>query len=206
MNEGDPQPGSLGIRERRSWQTWQLLVGAIVASLLGMFVGYLGGGGSSGKASAATGGHGYHLPPPTGATATTDTTAPATASDGSATTVTTVAGADATTATTAPTGPAIVLVPRTQAQGNWTSPQFTVSGGTWNIGWAFRCTPAPSAGVAFAVFAVPIGQSPSSPAVSETQGSGQGVTPQTTAGAQVIEVQAPPNCQWVVKVTGYGTP
>ncbi|MHB8681846.1 MAG: hypothetical protein ACYDA2_07110 [Acidimicrobiales bacterium] len=107
----------------------------------------------------------------------------------------------------AATGPAIVLIPRTEARGGpWTSPQFTIDGGTWNIGWAYQCTPAPNAGVAFSVAVVPVGQSPGAPAVSETAPSGQGVTPESSTGAQVIEVQAPAGCLWAVKVTGSGTP
>jgi hypothetical protein len=96
-----------------------------------------------------------------------------------------------------------VLVGPFQSHGNWTSPQFTIGGGTWNIGWAFQCTPAPVAGPAFQVFVVADGASPTgTPAVSETGGSGQSVTAQSTSGSQQLVVQAGANCEWAVKVTG----
>jgi hypothetical protein len=100
-----------------------------------------------------------------------------------------------------------VLVPRYQAQGNWTSQTFTITGGQWNIGWAYQCTPPPASGPAFEVLTVSTA-SPSSPvtSVTETGASGQGVTPQTTSGSQQIQVQAPAGCTWVVQVTGIGTP
>jgi hypothetical protein len=39
--------------------------------------------------------------------------------------------------------------------------------------------------------------------VTENGASGQQVTPVTSAGNQVLIVQAPANCEWVVKVTGH---
>src|ERR1700704_1352947 len=48
---GEPswrQSGALGIRERRSWATWQLVVAAGLAWVLGMMVGYSGKKPSSG--------------------------------------------------------------------------------------------------------------------------------------------------------------
>jgi hypothetical protein len=91
----------------------------------------------------------------------------------------------------------------TQMQGNWTSPTFTTTAAGWNIGWAFRCVPAPAGGPSFQVFVTPAGSSPSgTPAISETGPSGQSVTSQSSLGAQMLVVQAPATCTWAVKVTG----
>jgi hypothetical protein len=98
-----------------------------------------------------------------------------------------------------------VLLAPMQSSGNATTAPFTVGGGTWNIGWAFQCTPAPASGPAFAIFVVPSGGSAgATPAVSQSGASGQSVTPQTTAGTQTLQIQAPAGCRWIVKVTGYG--
>ena len=197
-----PAPGELGIKERRAWKTWQLLVTTGFALVLGMFLGY--GNGSSTSANQGSQKSGHALPPPsasgTGSSGATATTVPAT--------TTTVAGSTGSTAppTAAGSGTATILVPRFQSQGNWTSPTFTIASGTWNIGWAFQCTPAPASGPGLQVFVVDPGAAPSgTAAVSETVASGQGVTPLTTTGAQQIVVQAPTGCIWVVKVTGIGS-
>ena len=44
--------------------------------------------------------------------------------------------------------------------GNWTSPSFNIAGGTWNIGWAFQCAPAPTGGPSFQIFVVNTGAPP----------------------------------------------
>lgn len=204
-----PARGELGIKERRSWRTWQLVVAGVVALVIGMVLGSTGNGSAS--SPQATGG--YKLPPPAGtsgsssstsvtsagssATSSTTTTSPA----GSSTSTTTSAGA--TSATTTPTGPVVVLLGPTQSKGTWTSHPFTVGGGTWNIGWDFQCTPAPASGPSFQVFVFPSGGTPgATPAVNESGGSAQSVTPQKTAGSLELKVQAPANCIWIVKVTG----
>jgi hypothetical protein len=88
-------------------------------------------------------------------------------------------------------------------QGNWTSPTFTTTAAGWNIGWAFRCSPAPASGPSFQVFVTAAGSSPTgTPAISETGASGQSVTAQSSLGAQTLVVQAPATCTWAVKVTG----
>ena len=95
-----------------------------------------------------------------------------------------------------------VLLPEDQASGNATTASFTVGGGTWNIGWAYQCTP-PASGPAFEVFVVPANGTPgSTPAVTGTAASGQSVTPQTSTGSQKLVIEAPSGCRWVVKVTG----
>jgi hypothetical protein len=96
-----------------------------------------------------------------------------------------------------------LLLGPTQSQGNWTSPAFTITAPSWNIGWAFQCSPAPTAGTSFQVFVTPAGASPgSAAAISETGGSGQAVTAQSSLGKQTLVVEAPANCAWAVKVTG----
>jgi len=96
-----------------------------------------------------------------------------------------------------------VLLPPTQSKGNWTSSPFTVGGGTWNIGWAYQCAPAPASGPAFQIYVTAPGASASgTPAVSQTGASGQQVTAQSAAGTDVLQVQAPSSCLWKVQVTG----
>ncbi|MGD0882129.1 MAG: hypothetical protein ABSB09_11235 [Acidimicrobiales bacterium] len=209
-----PAPGSLKLVGRRSWKTWQLVIAVLAAALFGMWF-----NGNTGSTTSAATGPVYKLPAAsTGASTTTTTLA-----SGSTTTTTTASGSTTTTTapgsttTTLPGGattttvpvvlpPASVLVPATQLTGNWTSPSFTIDGGTWNIGWAFACSPVPATTPTFAVFVVPTGGSPgATPAVTSSVASGQSVTPQTSPGSQQIEVQAPAGCRWVVKVTGSGT-
>lgn len=200
-----PAPGELHIKERRTWRTWQLLVVAILAALVGMGLNYHTGGGS--PSSSAT--PAYVIPKSTGSTTTS-----AASSGGGSTTTSTASGsttstggaATSSTTTSAPAaaaGPARDLLGPTQLQGNWTSPSFTTTAAGWNIGWAFRCAPAPAAGASFQVFVTPAGSGPSgTPAISETGPSGQAVTSQSSLGAQTLVVQAPASCTWVVKVTG----
>ena len=212
-----PEEGELKIKERRSWKTWQLLLAVVLAAGLGMWFNSLGGS-SSGNAATSGSGSGTYKLPPDGATATTAPAGAAAAGHGStattaagSTSTTTAAGTTATTAaggstaTTAPAavGPATVLVPETTQTGNWTSPAFTIAGGTWNIGWAFQCAPAPTGGPSFQIFVVNSGAAPgSTPAVTSTAASGQSVSPETTAGSQQVIVQTTAACRWAVKVTG----
>jgi len=209
VNDAWPAPGDYQLKQRRSWKTWQLALVALVFLLVGLAWNYKTVGTSSTASTAPA----YHLPPQ-GASGSTTTTSPSfvgssstttTAASGSTTTTTVAAGG--ATSTTAPpsaaAGPARVLMGPTQNTGNWTSPAFTTTAAGWNIGWAFRCTPAPASGPSFAVFVTPVGGTPSgTPAVSETGPSGQSVTTQSTTGAQTLVVQAPAGCEWVVKVTG----
>ncbi len=203
-----PAPGQLHIKGKLTWKTWHMVIAIVVALLVGMGLNYHSVGASSSSGKPA-----YTPPPPGGVTTTT---APASGkSTGSTTTVaggsttTTAAGGSTTTTTSSSTSssaapaPAGVLLGPTQLQGNWTSPSFTTTAAGWNIGWAFRCTPAPASGPSFEVFVTPAGSSPgSTPAITETGPSGQSVTAQSTLGAQTLVVQAPASCTWAVKVTG----
>ena len=197
-----PAPGDLHIKEKRSWKSWQLAVGMLVALLAGMALNAPSSGSSSSSSSSTA--PAYTIPKSTGSTTTTTAAGGATTTAASGgTTTTTAAGGGATTSSTAAAGPARVLLGPTQLQGNWTSPSFTTTVPNWNIGWAFSCTPAPAAGPSFQVYVVPAGSSPSgTPAISETGPSGQSVSAQTTTGAQTLVVQAPAVCTWAVKVTG----
>ena len=227
--EHSPEKGELKIKERRTWKTWQLLSAVLVAAVLGMWI----NGSTGGSATDASGGGSSaegKLPPPSGTTATTaagsatnrgsgsatSTTAAGSTSTTSAsgsTSTTLAGGSSASTATTAATtaapaavGPATVLVPEVQQTGNWTSPAFTIAGGTWNIGWAFQCVPAPTATPTFQIFVVNNGAAPgSAPAVTSSVASGNAVTPLTSAGSQQVIVQTSAACRWAVKVTGSGS-
>ena len=211
LSDGDPMPapGELHIKEKRTWRTWQLLVATLAALLVGMAV----NGTTAGTTTQSTNAPAYKLPASSGSTTTT-TPSSASGSKGSTTTTaaadgstTTTASAGGTTTTSTPSpaaaGPARVLMGPTQLQGNWSSPAFTTTAAGWNIGWAFRCTPAPAAGPSFQVFVTPVGSSPTgTAAISETGPSGQSVTAQSTLGAQMLVVQAPASCTWAIKVTG----
>ena len=209
-----PAPGELGIKQKRSWKTWQLLVGMGITLVVGMGIDAWVGSGQNGTSSSSASSPAYQIPTSSGS-ATTTTSAGTSGSHGSSTTIaaggstTTTQAGGSTTTTTAPTssgaaaGPARVLLGPTQMQGNWTSPAFTTSAAGWNIGWAFRCVPAPATGASFQVFVTPVGASPGgNPAVSGTGANGQSVTSQSSLGAQTLVVQAPATCTWVVKVTG----
>ena len=214
-----PARGELSIKERRTWKTWQFVTGIVAALLVGMAIDYYLAGGE-GSATSSSGAPAYHIPTSTGSNSTTTSTTASGSSSSSTTTsaasgstTTTQAGGSTTTSSspstspsTSPTGaagPARVLMGPTQLQGNWTSPAFTTTAAGWNIGWAFRCVPAPAGGPSFQVFVTSVGSSPSgTPAISETGPSGQSVTTQSTHGAQTLVVQAPATCTWVVKVTG----
>lgn len=209
-----PAPGELGIKQRRAWKTWQLLVGMSAALVLGMGIDYwVGSGQGTANSSAST--PAYQIP--TGSGSVTTTSSAGASGSGGASTTTTAAGGSTTTtqaggtttttsgstSSSAPAGPSRVLMGPTQMSGNWTSPAFTTSAAGWNIGWAFRCVPAPATGASFQVFVTPVGASPGgTPAVSGTGASGQSVTSQSSLGAQTLVVEAPATCTWVVKVTG----
>jgi len=209
-DQGVPDKGDLKIKERRSWRTSQLVLVALLAAVIGMwFNGSTGSAGGSGSAGARSG---YKLPPPTGSSPSTTAAAaagassPTTTAAGGATTSTTAAGAS--TVTTAPVvvAPPTVLIPQTTQSGNWTSPAFTIAGGTWNVGWAFQCVPAPTGGAAFQIFVVTAGGTPgSTAAVSSSDASGNAITPLTSTGSQQLVVQTTAACRWAVKVTGSGS-
>jgi hypothetical protein len=213
-----PAPGELKFKEKRSWRTWQLVVAVIVAAVVGMWINGSTGGGST-TASGSTSGT---LPPSNIGTGSSSASTTTTAAGGSssvstttvaggsssASTTTTVAGGSTSASTSTPVvvGPNTVLIPATQLTGDWTSPNFTIAGGTWNIGWAFQCTPVPATTPTFAVYVVNAGGTvtgTSTPAVTSSAAQGQSVTPQTSTGSQQVVVQAPTGCRWAIKVTGF---
>lgn len=217
-----PEKGDLKIKERRAWKTWQLVAAMVVAAVFGMWF-----NGNAGSRSGTSSGSGstYKLPPASSPATTVPSGASSGASAASSTTTTAAGGATTTTATggtttttaaggaaggstatssTVAAGPATVLIPATQLSGNWTSPAFNIAAGTWNIGWAFQCVPVPSTTPTFQIFVVDNGAAPgSTPAVTSSTGSGNSVTPQTSAGSQQIIVQTSAACRWAVKVTGF---
>ena len=218
-----PEPGELKIKERRTWKTWQLVAAILVAALVGMWFNGSTGSASGPSASSGSGGGSYKLPAAQGTTSagasnsaggTTKTgaagaTTTKTGAAGATTTTTSAAaaaGSSSTTTSSVAVGPATVLIPATQSTGNWTSPAFTIAGGTWNIGWAYQCTPAPAAAPAFQIFAVNSGSAPgASPAVTSAAASGNSITPLTSTGSQQVIVQTSAACRWAVKVTGSGS-
>jgi hypothetical protein len=192
------QAGGLGIKERRSWQTWQLSVAVFMAILLGMAVGHGGGGGSSSANSAGDAKPAFKLPPRPDDGSPTPTTISSPAPP------TTLASASPTTAARGPSGgsasggPDAVLLPRTTGTGAQTLSGFTAAG-PWKLGWAFQCASAPT----FQIMVVPDGGSPpSQPAVDKADASGQGVSGQSTTGKLHLEVRAGPSCRWAVKASG----
>jgi hypothetical protein len=200
-------PGELKIKERVSWSTLQLVLAAAGTLVVGMFLGSCFPTGGSRSATSTGAGTPRPLPAESAPGGTSS------ASSGGAVTGTSVPptqrpttaanGGGSAPATTSAAGPLVVLLGPKQSQGVWTSTPFTVKSGQWNIGWAFRCTPSTAPGDAFQVFVVPTGGSPgSTPAVSQSGGSGQSVTVQSSTGSQELMVRAPGNCIWAVKVTG----
>jgi hypothetical protein len=175
-------PGGLGIRQRRTWATWQLVAACTVACLVGMMVGYSGQkpstASAAGKPIVALGG--------------LDTTA---------TTATT--GAITAPSTTAPTAAApAVLMANTPGRGPSDLPTFA-AGGPWSIGWHFRCVNAP-AGTGTFTLEVVSEAGATSPAVTQTSREAQGISPQSAPGHQHLKITTDPACQWAVKVTGIG--
>ena len=202
---GEPEPGELGIKERRSWHTWQLLVFGVLCLLLGMLITWSGGGTQAPKLSdewrRCASGRGGVLDDGAGRQRVElDDGGPGyVGHDISHSDFYLAGGHHASTAG----APQVLLGPTPQSHGNWTSTPFTVGSGTWSIGWAFQCTPAPASGPSFQVFVVPTGgKAGTAPAVSGTGASGQSVTTQTSAGSQELQVEAPASCIWIVKVTG----
>ena len=208
--DGGVAPGSLRIRQRRAWKTWQLVVAIVVALLVGMGIGNTGGSANPKPVTP-----GYKPPPPAGAAASaTTTTTPATSpttATGAATGAATGTTGNTGAATTAPpttaappaTATAEVLLPEKDAQGAWTSPPFTVGAAGWSIGWGYRCSGSATGSPLFEVFVVPTGSSPgASAAISETAASGTAVSTQSTTGSVELEVRAAASCAWAVKATG----
>jgi hypothetical protein len=194
------QPGGLGIRDRRSWATWQVAVASLVALVAGMMVGY------SGKKPSTVAGAGRAI---VSLGAATGASAVAGGQPGPGAATETTITATATTATASLPGDAAgnaagaLLVPNTRGAGGAELPAFS-AGGPWKIGWHFRCLGASDGPGPFTIDVVPDqGSSPGpSPAVTESGREAQGVTPQTATGHYHLKITADPACQWAAKVTG----
>ena len=162
---GQPEPdgpmparGELGLKDRRSWKSWQLALAMLAALLIGFALNYKTVGASSGNQKA------YTLPP-AASTTTTSTTLAGSTTGGSTATTTTVGGGPTTatvaggsTTTTVATGPAQVLLAAYQAQGNfWTSTPFTTTVSRWMIKLGLIAALLCHSGPAFQVFVTPVG-------------------------------------------------
>ena len=185
------EPGSLGIRQPRSWATWHLAAVALVALVVGMAVGYSGKKTSSSTADAP-----LFKPGP----------APTATAGGNGATTSTATSPTTTTTTAAPAAapaPTAVLMANTQSHGSADLPAFTAAG-PWNVGWHFRCFGTPTGSGTFTVTVVtdPSGDTGPTPAVDQTGREAQGVAPQTATGKLHLRVTAGDACQWAVKVTG----
>ena len=169
-----PAPGELHIKGKRTWKTWQVVVAVVAALLVGMALNYhsvgcdahhrtsrLTAAGVSGARHddvAVLCRHRQPVRPDDGCRWVHH--------DDCCRRLHHVPSSPRRRGRPAPAG---VLLGPTQLQGNWTSPSFTTTAAGWNIGWAFRCAPAPACGPSFEVFVTPAGSSPSgTPAISET--------------------------------------
>lgn len=197
------QPGGLGIREKRSFATWQLVLVAFVALLTGMVIGDTGRKPASGAAggtpfitlpSSPTGA--LHQPTMSVQTVTPGSVPPTTAAAP-------ITSGASTTSIVASGAPQVELVARTQGSGPSDLPTFKTAG-TWTVGWAFSCVGAASGTGPFTITVVSAsGASDPAPAVSESSRNGQGVTKQPArTGSQHLHIATDPACQWAVKVLG----
>jgi hypothetical protein len=150
------KPGGLAIQERRSFATWQVVVAAFAAWIIGMMVGYS----FKKSVSQQTTRHGI-ISLPTGSSsgsrAGTVTTAGPTISVSAvapATTVPTATTAAASAAAANPNAVATVLMAPVNASGPTDLPAFSTAG-AWTIGWAFSCVGAPGSQAAFNITVVP---------------------------------------------------
>ena len=202
-----PGPGSLGIEERRSWATWQVLVTATATFFVGMLIGYLpkkpasdGGGGTGGTSKPFV-----TLPPASGSPRLGGGTATATTraglQPGTTVGVTTTVKPSSSPSTSAvvKTGPIVVLIPNTTGNGPDQLTEFT-TGGAWSIGWAFDCVGAPGGAAPFKISVV--GTSGTLPVVTLDTRQGTGVTPEISTGSHSLTVTTDPACRWAIKVTG----
>jgi hypothetical protein len=166
--------------------------------LVGMWIGNSGRNTTAGASSNAN--RSFVLPPAGGPPPSSSQATPGTTTPQASVPTTTLP------ATTVPaTGNPTVLIPPLRSKGPGSTPQFSVAGGEWKIGWAYDCQNAPGGTALFQVFVTPAGgAAPPTPAVDESGRASQGVTTQSTAGAEKLDVKTDPGCVWVVKVTGIG--
>jgi hypothetical protein len=150
---------------------------------------------SGGSATAATGTSGASGP--SGATGPSGTTG---TSGNTGTT-----GESGTTGASGNTGTPQVLVPLTQRLGSWTSSPFTITSGTWQLGWAFACERA-TAGYTFQLLIVKQKAAGSpQPAVRDTALHDQGIAQETATGTLEVEAEENPFCVSAIKVVGVGS-
>ena len=105
-------------------------------------------------------------------------------------------GPSGATTTTAPAGPQTYLIHNLQGTGPTNLPAFSIAGGEWSIGWAYRCVLAPNGAAKFQVTAG------TAKAVDEQGREGSGTTKQSAAGPQNLRIVTDPACAWAVTVVG----
>lgn len=199
---------------KRRWPTWALVATIIVAGVIGMIVGYIpvsstnradAGGSRSGPAFPGAGRGSVSEP---GHTTTTGTGRPGVAAHVATTTLPPTSTSARTTTTTIPTTTTSTTLPpmttvvleTAQTSGPASTPEFTISRGPYEVGFAFECQSAPASTQSFTISVVtPSGAVPS-PVFSGhgSQGSGTRVVART--GQQKLEVRTAAACVWVLKV------
>lgn len=216
---GTAQGGNLGIKERRTWKTYQVVIFCGLTLLMGMRIGYDGNSettvSSGGPANGVSG-----LPPDPGATASTP--APADADDPGATVtpgdpsegdLETGRGADTDGSPGAEGSPAAaaaggvpqVILELTPRTGSFTSEAFSVAPGAWKLGWSFSCQKQGGTGLFAISLQRPGGEVVGTdPAIDRDGDQGTGVEEMASDGEHVIVVST--ECLWAVKVTGVPSP
>jgi hypothetical protein len=191
-------PGSLGIKERRTWRTSQVVLFCTLALLLGMRIGYSGEKAPAASSRGAVPGQSGLPPAPT----TPTTLAPGDPGQPTDTSPTT---GSATTGTREPVGAAQgtpeVLLEVSPRTGPLTTDTFTVAAGGWKVGWSFNCRGQGGSGPFNVTVRHPgSGEAPEDPPVQQNGPDGKGIEQFSSQGDHVLVVQT--NCLWALKVTG----
>jgi len=211
------------IEQRRSFQTWQVLIMGIGVLLLGMAVGYSGKPRIANltakprffdRSSTATStapstktrpGATASIPPvastrlpasaPVGRT--TATTTPATTTPATTTPATTTPTSSPTTPTSTSAPQQLLLLKGTGSQ---QSDHFKVSGPGWAIGWAYDCSLQGGTG-SFVIKVVNTdGAATTDGSVVQNGAGARSVTVERSTGDHYLDVSTA--CRWAVKVTG----
>lgn len=206
------QPGTHGIRGKRSWKTWQVIVACVISLLLGMRLGYDGesstkaiaGGtvpGGSGLPPDPNAGSSTTLPPDPGADPGAEPGSDPGSDPGADAGPGDPAG-DGTTESSAPgSGTAQLLLEITPHTGSSKSETFKVAAGGWKLGWSFNCSKQGGTGnFAIAVQRPDGTEIPDDPPVGLDDAQGTGVQDYTSDGEHVLAITT--DCLWALKVTG----
>ena len=93
-----------------------------------------------------------------------------------------------------------VVVQMPQTSGSSATPEFTISHGPYEFGYAYDCQAAPTAEQSFQVSVVTSEGPSASPAVFSKKLRGTGTEAVSTTGSQKLVVETGAACQWVLKV------